>query len=166
MPDMLCSLTRLPDIEPVLEKLRAEGFTIRRPHAFEQTKLRAFIEKHFSVAWADEASVAFSRVPVSCFVALHEDEFIGFAAYECTRRNIFGPTGVDEAYRGKGAGKALFYASLYGLQDLGYVYAVIGGAGPVKFYEKAVGAFVISIDEGKGFYPLKEDSKFLKRETS
>jgi len=158
---MLVSLVRLPSITPLLEKLRGEGVTVRRPNPWEQTVLREFIEAHFSKGWADETSVAFSRQPVTCFVALHEEEIVGFAAYECTRKGYFGPTGVAEEYRGKGIGKALLLASLYGLQDLGYTYAVIGGAGPVGFYRKAVGAMVIPIDEGRGIYGLDEDPKFL-----
>ena len=161
MPDMLCSLVRLPPIEPVLASLRNKGITLRRPNPWAQSKLSAFIKKHFSENWAEETSVAFVNKPISCFVALHEDQIVGFGAYECTRRNFFGPTGVDETYRGKGIGKALLLACLCGLQDLGYVYAIIGGAGPVAFYEKAVGAVPITLGNGKGIYPLKEDPRFL-----
>jgi len=39
--------------------------------------------------------------------------------------------------------------------------AVIGGAGPVDFYKKAVGAIVIPFDEGEGIYGLSEDPKYL-----
>ena len=161
MPDMLVSLVHLPPIAPLLEKLRGEGVTVRRPNPWEQAALREFIETHFSKGWVDETSVAFSRQPVTCFVALHGEKIVGFAAYECTRRGYFGPTGVAEDYRGRGIGKALLLACLYGLQDLGYTYAVIGGAGPVGFYRKAVGAIVIPIDEGQGIYGLDEDPKFL-----
>jgi hypothetical protein len=47
------------------------------------------------------------------------------------------------------------------MQDLGYVYAIIGAAGPVDYYAKTVGARVIEIDDGKGCYPLKEDPKLI-----
>jgi hypothetical protein len=53
--------------------------------------------------------------------------------------------------RGRGIGKALLFASLWGLRELGYVYGIIGGAGPVEFYEKAVGAIVIP-DSEPGIY--------------
>ena len=164
MPDMLCSLVKLPPLEELLSQLRSIGITIRRPNPWEQSKLFEFIENHFNKGWAEETSVAFHSKPVTCFIALHEDKIIGFSTYECTRRNFFGPTGVDEDYRGKNVGKALFFAALQGLQDLGYVYAIIGGAGPVKFYEKSVGAMVIPFDEGRGIYDLKEDPRFLKNE--
>jgi len=160
MPDMLVSLLRLQPIRPLLAELRAKGILIRRPNPWELSDFRAFIEKHFSRSWADEASVAFANKPISAFMATHDEEIVGFAAYECTRRNFFGPMGVAEAYRGQGIGKALLLACLYAMQDLGYVYAIIGGAGPVEFYAKAAGAIPIPIDEGKGIYPLKEEPRF------
>ena len=58
-------------------------------------------------------------------------------------RGFFGPTGVDPAYRGKGIGKALLLKCLEAMRNEGYGYAVIGGAGPVNFYEKCCGATVI-----------------------
>jgi GNAT superfamily N-acetyltransferase len=76
---------------------------------------------------------------------------IGFAGYECTRKAFFGPTGVIENERGHGIGTALLIASLWGLRELGYVYAIIGRAGPQDFYERAVDAVVIP-DSEPGIY--------------
>jgi len=157
MPDMLCSLVDLPPIAPLLEELRARGVTIRRPNPWEATPLRTFITTHFTVGWADEAAVCFHHQPVTGFVAHANGAIIGFSVYECSRRNYFGPTGVDPAWRGAGVGKALFLAALAGLRELGYTYAIIGDAGPVDFYRKSVGAIPISIGDGRGIYPLKED---------
>ena len=106
--------------------------------------------------------MAFANKPVSCFIATHEDKIVGFAAYECTRRNFFGPTGVAEEYRGRGIGTALLLACLYAMQDMGYVYAIIGGAGPVDFYKRVVGAIVIPFDEGMGIYRLQEEPRFMQ----
>ena len=39
--------------------------------------------------------------------------------------------------------KRYLIEALWGLHDLGYAYGIIGAAGPVAFYEKAVGARVI-----------------------
>jgi len=161
MPDMLCSLVRLPDVRLLLNTLKEEGITVRRPNPWEQKELREFIVEHFSERWADEASVAFANKPISCFVAMDGDQVVGFGGYECSRRNYFGPTGVAESYRKKGIGTALLLTCLEGLRELGYTYAVIGGAGPVDFYKKAVGAIVIPLDEGKGLYGLSEDPKYL-----
>ena len=38
-----------------------------------------------------------------------------------------------------------------GLRELGYVYAIIGSAGPIDFYERVVGAIVIP-DSEPGIY--------------
>lgn len=143
MPDMLVNLLTLPRLETALQEMVDAGIVIRRAQPFEIALVRSFIESNFSVAWADEVSVGFASKPVSVFIATLEKEIVGFAAYECTRRSFFGPTGVIENARGGGVGKALLLACLWGLREMGYVYGVIGRAGPVEFYEKTVGAVVI-----------------------
>ena len=147
MPDMLVNLLKLPS----LDRLNDEGVNIRRAQPFEITPVRDFIEKNFSVAWADEISAGFANKPVSVVIATRAGRVIGFAGYECTRKAFFGPTGVVESERGCGIGTALLIASLWGLRELGYVYAVIGGAGPTDFYKRAVGAIVIP-DSEPGIY--------------
>jgi predicted N-acetyltransferase YhbS len=49
---------------------------------------------------------------------------------------------MDE-YRQIGVGKALLLACLWALREMGYVYGIIGGVGPVDFYKKTVGAIEI-----------------------
>jgi GNAT superfamily N-acetyltransferase len=105
--------------------------------------VRSFVEQNFSTSWADEIYVGFANKPVSVYVAIRGKEILGFAAYECTRRAFFGPAGVTEAARGRGVGKALLINCLYGLREMGYVYGIIGHAGPIEFYQKAVGAMEI-----------------------
>ena len=143
MPDLLVNLLNLPPLEPAVLALEQKGVTIRRAQPFEITPVRAFVRQEFSTAWADEISVGFANKPVSVFIATAEGAAVGFAAYECTRRCFFGPTGVIERMRGTGIGKALLLASLVGLRDLGYVYGIIGRAGPIDFYKKFVDALVI-----------------------
>lgn len=160
MPDMLCSLITLPPLRPLLDELKQQNIVIRRPNPWEQDSLNSFISQHFSQGWVQETAVAFHHQPVTCFIALDGEKIIGFADYECTRKDYFGPTGVDTAYRGKGVGKALFLAALYGLLDLGYTYAIIGDAGPVDFYKKCVGAITIPFGDGRGIYTMKEEPRF------
>ena len=145
MPDLLVNLLKLPEVEGSNE------FIIRRAQPFELSHVRAFVATNFSGGWADEISAGFSRQPISVFIATIERELVGFAAYECTRRGFFGPTGVVEAAQGKGIGKALLLASLCGLREMGYVYGIIGAAGPVDSYQKAVGAIIIP-DSEPGIY--------------
>jgi predicted N-acetyltransferase YhbS len=156
MPDMLVNLLRLPPRDAGLEELRRAGVVVRRAQPWELTPVREFVARHFDARWADEISVGFARRPVSVYVALREGRLAGFAAYECTRRNFFGPTGVAERERGRGLGRALLLASLWALHDMGYAYAVIGGVGPADFYARAVGATLIP-DSTPGVYadPLK-----------
>jgi GNAT superfamily N-acetyltransferase len=144
MPDLLVNLLKLP----VQESAPSE-FVVRRAQPFEISVVRRFVGENFSANWADEISVGFARQPVSVFVATRpgeqtkERELIGFAAYECTRRGFFGPMGVVESAKNKGAGKALLLAALEALKEMGYVYAIVGAAGPVRFYQKTVGAIII-----------------------
>ena len=154
MPDMLVNLLKLPS----LERLNDEGINIRRAQPFEITLVRDFITESFSVAWADEISVGFANQPVSVVLATRAGRVIGFAGYECTRKAFFGPTGVAESERGRGIGTALLIASLWGLRELGYVYAVIGSAGPVDFYQRAVGATVIPDSEPGIYVDLLKES--------
>ena len=151
MPDMLVNLLKLPPLEPVLGEVERARITIRRAQPFEMSKVREFIEKNFSVAWADEIYVGFANKPVSVYLAVLEKEIVGFAAYECTRRGFFGPTGVIERVQGRGIGKALLLACLWGLREMGYVYGIIGRAGPIEFYQKTVGAIEIP-ESSPGIY--------------
>ena len=151
MPDMLVNLLKLPPLEPTLANLAAAKITVRRAQPFELTTVRRFIESEFQRSWADEVAVGFANKPISVFIATSEKQVVGFAGYECTRRCFFGPAGVVEKMRGRGVGKALLLASLWGLRERGYVYGIIGRAGPIAFYEKTVGAVVIA-DSDPGIY--------------
>jgi len=151
MPDLLVNLLTLAPLESALDEKELSELVIRRAQPFELTQVRLFVEQNFSISWGDEISVGFANKPVSVYIAIREKEIIGFAAYECTRRAFFGPTGVSEAARCRGIGKALLLACLHGLRELGYVYGIIGHAGPVEFYQKAVGAIVIP-DSDPGIY--------------
>jgi predicted N-acetyltransferase YhbS len=159
MPDMLVQLLKVPPADSVISKLRNAGVIIRRANAHEISSVQEFVRANFAGAWADEILVGFSRQPISVFVAIREGEIVGFGAYECTRRSFFGPTGVLEKERGQGIGRALLLACLWGLREMGYAYAIIGGAGPVDFYARECGATVIP-DSVPGVYhdPLKKRS--------
>jgi GNAT superfamily N-acetyltransferase len=50
---------------------------------------------------------------------------------------------VDEAARGQGIGEALLAATLTGMREAGYGYAVIGDPGPLEFYKKRLDALEI-----------------------
>jgi predicted N-acetyltransferase YhbS len=147
---MLVRLYDLPDAQPYYDRAAA-AIDIRRANPWERSAVRGFIETTFGARWADEAELAFVRQPISVFVAMQGKEIAGFAAYEVSTRNYFGPTGVREELRGKGIGAALLFRCLHSMRELGYAYAIIGGVGPAAFYEKVCGAFVIPGSE-RGIY--------------
>ncbi len=142
---MLVKLYELPDSSALYKKLEDKGIKIIRPMTPNKTKVVEWVREHFHDGWADEISAAFTKFPVSCFIAYDENEkkILGFAGYDCTYKDFFGPTGVDETQRGKGIGGALFLRCMEAMRDEGYGYAIIGSAGPVDFYNKMSGATVI-----------------------
>ncbi len=151
MPDLLVNLLKLPALESAMLEMDEAGIVIRRAQPFEITQVRNLIVREFSVAWADEVSVGFVNKPVTLYLAVVDKQIVGFAAYECTRRSFFGPTGVADNMQGRGIGKAVLVACLWSLREMGYVYGIIGRAGPIEFYQKTVGAIIIP-DSDPGIY--------------
>lgn len=143
MPDMLVKLYTLPPLEPVLQQQQAVGIDIRRALANEKHLVVDWVRRNFHLNWVSECEVAFTRQPVSCFIAVEQGQVIGFACHDATYRNFFGPTGVSEQARGRGVGKALLLACLHAMAAQGYGYAIIGWVGPAEFYTKTVGAVKI-----------------------
>lgn len=143
MPDMLVKLYELPEVAPLVKGLADQGIVIRQAMPYEKHAVVDWVRESFSDVWASECDVAFANHPVSCFIATEMGEIIGFACYESTCRNFFGPTGVAEEKRGSGIGKALLLSCLHAMAALGYAYAIIGGVGPAAFYAEAAGAIII-----------------------
>ncbi|PZT54773.1 GNAT family N-acetyltransferase [Paenibacillus silvae] len=143
MSDMLVALYRLPEQDSGLERLKANSIVVRRAIAPEKLQVLDWVRSHFSQPWVDECDVAFARQPVTCYIALEHGKMIGFACYEATCRNFFGPTGVSPSARGKGVGTALLMACMHAMRADGYGYAIIGSAGPVDFYKRTLGAVEI-----------------------
>ena len=152
MPDMLVKLYKLPPLAPPLEALKAVGVTVRTAMAYEKHHVVAWVQRTFSQGWASECDVTFSRHPITCYIAIENGHIIGFACYESTWKNFFGPMGVAEQARGRGIGAALLLACLHAMAALGYAYAIIGDAGPPDFYTRTVGAIPIA-DSTPGAYP-------------
>ena len=143
MIDMLVRLYDLPESGEIYRKVEEQGIVLRRARAFEKHTVEEFARTHFSPKWVSEVGVALSRQPIACFIATKDKTVLGFACYDTTARGFFGPTGVSEAARGTGIGKALLFKSLEALRELGYAYAFIGGVGPREFYAKACGAIEV-----------------------
>ncbi|WP_353626023.1 hypothetical protein [Bacillus sp. JCM 19041] len=84
MSDMLVPLYRLPK-----EKEASNDFNIRRALAPEKSIILDWVKNHFGQAWSDECDVAFSNAPVTCYIAIQDEELIGFACYDATMKNFF-----------------------------------------------------------------------------
>jgi GNAT superfamily N-acetyltransferase len=154
MADLLVRLYDLPPLGPALEALSAGGIVVRRAAAAERRAVVEWTRAHGSAGWADECEAAFARLPLACFVAVESDELIGFACYEASCRDFFGPELVRPDRRGRGVGRALLLAALHAMRAEGYAYAIIGWASSIDFYRRAVGALVIDGSE-PGIYPAK-----------
>lgn len=146
MPDMLVKLYDLPPLPDA-----PAGVTIRRAMPYERQEVVGWVRATFNAAWADEVASAYGHLPVRCFIATEAGRILGFACHDATCRNFFGPTGVAEAQRGRGLGKALLLHCLHAMAADGYAYAIIGGVGPAAFYERVVGATLIP-DSSPGIY--------------
>lgn len=162
MADMLVKLYTLPLLQPVLDGLQERGVEIRQAHASEKGVVVEWVRSHFQEVWAAECQAAFEQRPVTCFLAVERAEnyaplpyaydlpperLLGFASYDVSARGMFGPEGVRSDRQGGGIGRALLLACLHAMWQSGYAYAVIGWAGPVDFYSKAVGATIIEDSE-------------------
>src|SRR6185295_10680087 len=145
--DYLVNLSILrPDLA-LVARLEADGIAVRRALAPELEVTTDWVRRTFNAGWSGETTIAMSRQPPTCFLATQGGRLIGFSCHEAIARGFFGPTGVEEAARGKGIGHALLLASLLDLKSMGYAYAIIGDVGPSAFYERTVGATAIPNSE-------------------
>lgn len=146
--DLLVKLYDVTGDAELDRQIADKGIVVRRALAPELDTIRSWILARFSAGWASEVQVAFSRDPNACLIAVRDGKLLGFACYDAVALGFFGPTGVDEAARGLGIGKALLVRTLIAMRERGYGYAAIGWAGPVDFYAKTVGAIPIPGSDG------------------
>jgi len=153
MADMLVKLYNMPHSHDIEEILLGSGIKIKKALAPDRSRIIAFSRTCAKDDYSDEVRAAFSNNPVTCYIATKEKEIIGFACYEATAKNFFGPMAVLESERKKGIGKALLLKSLESMQELGYAYAIIGWPtkSAVGFYKKCVGATMID-EKSSGVY--------------
>ena len=157
MQDMLVRLYELTDEWGFVAEQEHMGITIRKPIASEKHIVVEWVKRIFNDSWASETSVAISNKPISCFMAVQDEELVGFACYDATALGFFGPTGVEESRRGKGTGRALLMACMLDMKLKGYGYAIIGAVGPAEFYANVLGAVEIP---GSSFLSSKTQLKY------
>lgn len=152
MADMLVNLLAIDDYRPEVKRLKEEGIEIFRALAPDKVRITNWVREHSSVNASGECDVCFSNRPISCFIAAKGSQILGYACYNATAPDFFGPTRVVDEFKGKGIGKALLLRSLHAMKEEGYAYAIIGGVGPVSFYEKCVNAVLIESSKEKNIY--------------
>jgi GNAT superfamily N-acetyltransferase len=143
MPDLLVKLYDLPDSTTLISSLEKDRIRVRRAMAYEKHLAVNWVRDNFGTRWASECDISFANQPISCFLATRDGQILGFACYDSTCKDFFGPAGVLPAHRERGIGKGLLLVCLSSMREQGYAYAIVGAAGPQEFYAKTVGAIEI-----------------------
>lgn len=153
MSDMLVDLYSICNSNEIEKELQKEGIRIKKALAPDRTKIVAFAKNCTDEDYSDEVIAAFANNPITCYIATRDKKLIGFACFEATAKNFFGPTAVLAEERKKGIGKALLIKSLESMRDMGYAYAIIGWPtkSAIPFYEKSVDAKMLE-DKTLGVY--------------
>ena len=142
MTDLLVRLYDLPEFAAEA-RVADNGVVVRRALGPERNAVMKWIGQRFTEHWVSEAALGFSHSPITVWIAVKAGKLLGFACHDTTAKGFFGPTGVDETARNQGIGEALLIATLRGMREAGYGYAVIGDPGPVAFYRKRLDALDI-----------------------
>lgn len=146
MPAMLVKLYDILDVDPVMVQMFTMDAQIRRAMAAEKQQVLTRVQNEFNTPhWTSECDVAFSRQPISCFIAVKDNAIFGVACYDSTLKGFSGPIGVAEDARGYQIGRALSLTVLHSMKQEGYGYAIIGAANDEnsKFYTTVARATVI-----------------------
>jgi len=158
MTDMLVKLYDLPEISSKENPLLQAGYRIFRPLRCELPKVAEFVKSEFdNESWGQELQGAFEQLPPKLWIAVKDNQVVGFACYDITAKGMFGPIGVHQAHQGKGIAQVLMVKSLMSLRELGHAYGIIGWVSSEAFYEKAVNAIAIP-DSTPGIYANRVDS--------
>ena len=91
MADMLVKLFALQPDPALAQRLQAEGVRIRRALPPDRDRVIGFVRENFP-EFAAETACAFSHLPVHCYIATEGKTLVGFACYEVTAPDFFGPT--------------------------------------------------------------------------
>lgn len=142
MADLLVRLYDLPHSEAE-ERVAAAGIVVRRALPPERYIVLDWVKERFYPGWVGEVALGMGQMPVTVWIAVKDGALLGFACHDTTAKGFFGPTGVAEEARHQGIGEALLIATLKGMREAGYAYAVIGDPGPVEFYRKRLDALEI-----------------------
>ena len=99
MPDMLVKLYDLPE-DAQTARPRDESVQIRRAMAPDKFRVVEWVKEHSGLSAAGECDVCFARPAVSCFIATRGKKILGYACYDATAPDFFGPTRVLDEEQG------------------------------------------------------------------
>ena len=95
MKDMLVKLYDLPKKCKEFNYL-SKTISFRRPLAAEKSIVNQWVKKEFGDGWESEVDVSFSRKPISTYIAIDDDQILGFATYDAAYLNFLGPMGIKK----------------------------------------------------------------------
>ena len=102
----------------------------------DRQRVLDWVRTHSGDCAAGECAVSFAHTPIGCWIATRGSEIVGYACYDATAPDFFGPTRVLDSEQGHGVGTALLLRCLTAMREYGYGYAIIGSVGPVEFFRK------------------------------
>ncbi len=132
---------------------RDSNIKIRRAMSMERLAVVTAVARMFPTtsAWESECEIAFTRQPISCFIAVASGKVVGFCCYDVTFKSFFGPLGVSAKYRGHNLGRILTLRTLAAMREEGYAYSIIGHVADPQFFEHIVNCSIIP-DSTPGAY--------------
>ena len=96
--------------------LKNNDIKIKRVLSPHSDKVISFIESTFTKGWASEAKAALYHNNPTCFIAVKDNDIIGFACYDATAKGYFGPIGVDSGYNGLKL-VSIYYCSIKAMKN-------------------------------------------------
>jgi hypothetical protein len=124
-------LIRLYDLERLSFAVQRDfSATIRRACAPEKEFVLQWVQCMFPrEGWRSETSIAFTREPISCVLAVRQHELLGFLCYNATMKGFIGPGGISPNSRRQGLFTALVREVCTYMRCDGYGYAIAGDVG-------------------------------------
>lgn len=123
--------------------LAVDGYEVRRLRPDDREQFSGWLREVWGPTWEYEATASLQNDPVSTWLATRNGQICAFASYNVTAfPNGFGPTGTDEALRGRGLGRVLFYRCMSDLRHLGHSECEVCWVGPVGFYARVADAWI------------------------
>lgn len=147
MPDMLVKLYDLPE-DAQTACPRDESVQIRRAMAPDKFRVVEWVKEHSGLSAAGECDVCFARPAVSCFIATRGKKILGYACYDATAPDFFGPTRVLDEEQGGGIGRGAAAAQPRGHACGGLRLCSHRRRGPAGVLQKVCGR-----DADPGFRP-------------